>query len=657
MGVTKMKKVTIISERSHQERLLQAIQGLQNVEIRDLSKSVENNAWVTQYFSAAFSEIKDTELAELAILQASINEAIQFVQHHGKTKEKSLSLKRRYISLQEIEQAFDESQLRQELSEIKALKQTWDQENQKEEQLQQEEAWLSRWQYLDVTPKQFRSEYTQLLMASVSNQAAEPLQAAFKEMELVHYEEVYSDEQRVSFALIFSVEVKELVAEQLKQASAELENYSYEVLPKEALRRIKEELNTLYQKRQGLSKEIGQKKQVIRELQWAEEVLLAMMEREKLKNQFVQSEFLMVLQGWVSDDEVNLLMSELSEQFGSDEIYLAFEDPTEFEEVHEVPTKLKNNFLVEPFEMLTEMYALPQYREVDPTPWMMPFYLVFFGMMVADLGYGLLMLMVTTVAMKLLVLPNGLLRFMKFFQILAIPSMLWGLIYNSFFGTSLPIPTLLSTQDDVIQILVLSVIFGLIQILIGLFVAAKEHLKRKEYLDALGNGFAWQGMLIGLGLFAVGRMLLNSPTLSTVGKILAIASALSIIGVPMLQSKSKLTGLVKGAYDLYGVTGYIGDLVSYTRLMALGISGGSIAAAFNMLVGYMPPAARLTVGILLLLALQGLNIFLTLLSAYVHGARLQYVEFFGKFYSGGGRKFSPLRTAEKYFTIEKKQKK
>lgn len=657
MGVTKMKKVTIISERSHQERLLQAIQGLQNVEIRDLSKSMENNAWVTQYFSAAFSEIKDTELAELAILQTSINEAIQFVQHHGKTKEKSLSLKRRYISLQEIEQAFDASQLRQELSEIKALKQTWDQENQKEEQLQQEEAWLSRWQYLDVTPKQFRSEYTQLLMVSVSNQAAEPLQAAFKEMELVHYEEVYSDEQRVSFALIFSVEVKELVAEQLKQASAELENYSYEVLPKEALRRIKEELNTLYQKRQGLSKEIGQKKQVIRELQWAEEVLLAMMEREKLKNQFVQSEFLIVLQGWVSDDEVNLLMSELSEQFGSDEIYLAFEDPTEFEEVHEVPTKLKNNFLVEPFEMLTEMYALPQYREVDPTPWMMPFYLVFFGMMVADLGYGLLMLMVTTVAMKLLVLPNGLLRFMKFFQILAIPSMLWGLIYNSFFGTSLPIPTLLSTQDDVIQILVLSVIFGLIQILIGLFVAAKEHLKRKEYLDALGNGFAWQGMLIGLGLFAVGRMLLDSPTLSTVGKILAIASALSIIGVPMLQSKSKLTGLAKGAYDLYGVTGYIGDLVSYTRLMALGISGGSIAAAFNMLVGYMPPAARFTVGILLLLALQGLNIFLTLLSAYVHGARLQYVEFFGKFYSGGGRKFSPLRTAEKYFTIEKKQKK
>ena len=104
------------------------------------------------------------------------------------------------------------------------------------------------------------------------------------------------------------------------------------------------------------------------------------------------------------------------------------------------------------------------------------------------------------------------------------------------------------------------------------------------------------------------------------------------------------------------MTGYIGDLVSYTRLMALGISGGSIGAAFNMLVAFMPPAARFSVGILLIIALHALNMFLTLLSAYVHGARLQYVEFFGKFYTGGGRAFDPLKTAEKYVNINHKKK-
>lgn len=106
-----------------------------------------------------------------------------------------------------------------------------------------------------------------------------------------------------------------------------------------------------------------------------------------------------------------------------------------------------------------------------------------------------------------------------------------------------------------------------------------------------------------------------------------------------------------GLYDLYGITSYIGDFVSYSRLMALGISGGSIAAAFNMLVGYMPPAARFTAGIVLIVILQGLNIFLSLLSAYVHAARLQYVEFFGKFYTGGGRAFKPLKPAEKYMNF------
>ncbi len=100
--------------------------------------------------------------------------------------------------------------------------------------------------------------------------------------------------------------------------------------------------------------------------------------------------------------------------------------------------------------------------------------------------------------------------------------------------------------------------------------------------------------------------------------------------MPIIQSPSKVKGAAKGAYNLYGLTGYIGDLVSYTRLMALGISGGSIGAAFNMLVAFMPPAARFSVGILLIIALHALNMFLTLLSAYVHGARLQYVEFFWK---------------------------
>lgn len=124
-----------------------------------------------------------------------------------------------------------------------------------------------------------------------------------------------------------------------------------------------------------------------------------------------------------------------------------------------------------------------------------------------------------------------------------------------------------------------------------------------------------------------------------------------------LGSKNKLVGFGSGLYSLYGITGYVGDLVSYTRLMALGIAGGSIAQAFNLIIDLLPPIAKFTVGILLFALLHSINIFLSFLSAYVHGARLQYVEFFGKFYQGGGRALQPLKTYEKYIYLKKREMK
>lgn len=410
----------------------------------------------------------------------------------------------------------------------------------------------------------------------------------------------------------------------------------------------------LVEEQKKLARLIGQKKIVIEHLETSEEVLLAQKNRWLIHDRFIKDDKVFLLQGWIETDSFKEFEAFVGELIGAENLYIEIEEPTSTEIDEETPTKLKNHRLVKPFEMLTEMYSLPKYHEVDPTPWFMPFYFVFFGMMVADAGYGALMLVATTIALRT-ILPRGMQRFMRFFQILAVPTIMWGLIYNSFFGFSLGYTPILSTSDDVISILILSIIFGVIQIFIGLGLAAKENIKAKNYLGAVSDGFAWQGIMVGAIIGGLGKMLMSNQALFLIGVGLAVLSALLIIVTPMLQSKSKIKGLAKGAYNLYGITSYIGDLVSYTRLMALGISGGSIAAAFNMLVGYMPPIARFSVGILLMLALHGLNIFLSLLSAYVHGARLQYVEFFGKFYEGGGRAFRPLKTEEKYVNIEQEK--
>ena len=175
------------------------------------------------------------------------------------------------------------------------------------------------------------------------------------------------------------------------------------------------------------------------------------------------------MQTWIPVEEKADILTAIEEKVPKDEIALTFENPTKAEIETDIPVKLANNKLVQPFEMLTEMYSLPKYEEVDPTPAMMPFYLVFFGMMVADIGYGLLMLLLSIIALKAFVLPRGMKRFADFFLILSFPTIIWGFIYGSFFGAALP-PTMfgikspfpiLSTTEDVNTILILSVILGL----------------------------------------------------------------------------------------------------------------------------------------------------------------------------------------------------
>ncbi|KAF1295717.1 V-type ATP synthase subunit I [Enterococcus sp. JM4C] len=663
MAVSKIEKVSIILEKKKLEKVLQILQGLQAIEVRDLSNKSASNFWVEDYFSGAFEKKARTNEEETNFLLLQIEEAILFMQRNGSVNQKKTGLRRQALSLNELEEPFDETQFAEDLKSILQIKKEWTAVQEKKSKAYEKETWLSTWQYLDINPSKFDSTKTKITIGSLRETAQVEFIEALNQQTTAYVEELFHHPNETYIGLVYLNNQQKVIDEILSQFHFTKVDYPYNESPKKELQLVQEEISTLVQQEKELAAMIGDRAAQLRDLQWAEEVYLAHLERERVKNQLVQAEHLTIIQGWVAVEDKDQLLTQCEKEFGEQAIYISFEEPTSDEIGTEIPTKLKNHPLIRPFEMLTEMYSLPKYGEIDPTPWMAPFYFVFFGMMVADIGYGLVMLLGTIGAQKLMVFPRGTARFVKFFQILSIPTILWGFVYSSFFGMALPktvfgvtLPfPILSTTDDMQTILILSVIFGFIQILLGLFIAGKEHIKRKEYLSAISNGFSWQGILIGIALAAVGALLLDNQALLMVGAIIAGLSALSILIIPIIQSPSKLKGAAKGAYNLYGITSYIGDLVSYTRLMALGISGGSIASAFNLLVAFMPPIARFTIGIVLILVLHGLNLFLSLLGAYVHGARLQYVEYFGKFYSGGGRPFVPLKTAEKYVNIETKK--
>lgn len=654
MAVSKMKKMTLIADKRHHEKILQAVQAIQSVELRDLFQESSSNEWVTAYFNQVTpaEDSEDSKKNEQQIYE--ISEAIHFLNRNSDNKQKKQHLTRQVVSLSQLENQFDEAALTKYLTVIRKSRQKFEKLQDEQHTLNEIEEYLSHWQYLDSSPTDFHSDFVTLILATIETPEFEDIRHRLAAVGTLYLEEIYSDPKETKFAVILLKEDTEKVSQLVQSTGMTLEHYPYELKPQAKLAEVKEQLVANVTAFTTLTEQISHYCPWITELEWAEEVLLARKNREASKQKLIRSDYLTVLQGWLPENQVNTLKQSLFSELAPDDIHLTFEEPNEDEIAEEIPSKLENHPLVEPFEMLTEMYSLPKYREVDPTPWFMPFYLLFFGMMVADVGYGLLMVLITGVALKTRVFNRGITKFLRFFRILAVPTIVWGIIYSSFFGASLPFPALLSTTKDVITILILSVIFGFLQIMTGLFLAAREHIKRRDYVGAVSEGFSWQGILVGIALAVCGKILLHNQALFMIGVGIAVLCALTIIIIPMVTSRSKVQGFAKGAYSLYGLTSYIGDLVSYTRLMALGISGGSIAAAFNMLVGYMPVGARFTLGLVLLIALHALNIFLSLLGAYVHGARLQYVEFFGKFYTGGGRAFKPLKTNEKYLTIENK---
>ncbi|OJG28070.1 V-type ATP synthase subunit I [Enterococcus caccae] len=656
-----MEKMTIIAAAEKEEEILQAIQGLQAIEMKDFFHSNVDSTYIEKHFASTMLQSDGYQKKRYQTMLTEIQDALIFIERFSESSSKRTSIKRKILTLQSLEQGFDEERISRYLKEVAALKSSLlDLEATKKERLEKEK-WLSRWQYLDVIPQNNSLESVELLLGSINSANQPNFLTDLKKITSIYVEEIYHSEHHVYYSLVYLNSQATKVTEVINEYSFNEFVYPYDMLPKEAYQQNKEELAMLVKEERDIKRKLSSYRDHIEELYLAEEMTYAYIHREEAKKHLLNTSYFFIMQGWIPVEE----KPDLQDLLPNDEVYITFDQPSDTEIQTDIPVKLKNNSVVAPFEMLTEMYSLPKYDEIDPTPIMTPFYMVFFGMMVADIGYGLLMFLGALLVLKLMILPRGMKRFADFFLILSFPTIIWGFIYGSFFGGALPkvlfgiqLPfPILSTTEDVNTILILSVIFGFIQLLTGLMVNGIELTKRKRYLDSISESFAWQGLLVGILIVVIGMLVFNNDGLVTAGIIVSVISALSIVIVPIIQTKSKVKGLAKGLYGLYGLTSYIGDLVSYTRLMALGISGGSIAAAFNMLVAFMPPVARFTVGIVLIIALHALNLFLSLLSAYVHGARLQYVEFFGKFYTGGGRAFKPLKTEEKYMNIEKTKSK
>jgi len=388
-------------------------------------------------------------------------------------------------------------------------------------------------------------------------------------------------------------------------------------------------------------------------------------ERNDKQDDMYSSEHLFMFDAWVVESKLKELQKWIQNVFVG-EVSI---DEVALNEGEEAPVKFKNRWGIRFFEPVVEMYGLPKVKELDPTPLIAPFFFVFFGLCLSDVGYGLILFIAAIL----------LLAFGKFSQ--AAKDSLWlilfcgfsailgGIVLGGYFGmTAEQFPLMINPEtgkfygqliDPMVgsgPIIFLSVALalGAIQLLFGLMVAFYQNLKNKNYIAAVADNAGWFFFLLFIILYILAPMVNLDKGIMLKG---IMGMAIFLVLTQGRDQKNWLLKPVMGVLSLYDVTAYLSDLLSYSRIMALGLATGVVGFAMNItagiLGGMMPhPVLGVLLSIAVIIMGHSLNFGLSLLGAFIHSGRLQFIEFFGRFYEGGGEKFDPFARQSKYVFVQ-----
>ena len=390
--------------------------------------------------------------------------------------------------------------------------------------------------------------------------------------------------------------------------------------------------------------------------------------------QIPHSKHTMFLSGYVPTKKVQQLKQCLESEF---EIAIYIEDLAEEEDM---PILLENGTFAGSMQGVLSSYGLPQKNEMDPSAVMAFCYVFFFGLMLSDAAYGLIMAVGCAVALKKFPrMEEEMKKSLRMFLYCGVSTMVWGILFGGVFGdvvqifsraflkTEVSIPPLwFAPLDNPMRLLIVSMLFGAIHLFVGLILKGYMCLRDKQYVSFFSDVVLWAMLLIGLILMllpspmfvSMSQMdIVFSPTVNAIAKGMAAGGAIGILLMSGRESKNPALRVALGAYDLYNVTGWLSDVLSYSRLLALGLATGVVASVINQM-GSMAGDGIVGVLVFIVVFLAGhtFNFAINLLGAYVHTCRLQYVEFFGKFYEGGGRAFSPFQAKSNYIEVKEDNK-
>ena len=384
-------------------------------------------------------------------------------------------------------------------------------------------------------------------------------------------------------------------------------------------------------------------------------------ERAEAEQKFLKSDSVFILEGWLPERIAEATVAELEQT--TDNVFIQLLAP---EDRDKPPTLVENSRIIKPYEQITDMYSSPRYREIDPNPIMAVFYFLFFGIMIGDAGYGLILAIAGFVAGTRKRFDVGFKRLALLVGMGGISAIIWGVLFGGYFsidfGENVNVAILLNPLDKPLLLLVLSIGFGILQIATGFVIKFVALCKEGKPFSAIFDCGSILLLFVALVLLAIGALPSLAPMLDIeVGftppaALSTMAIAFAVTGVALIlvfggrNSKNVFGKVVGGFKGLYGLVNLVSDLLSYCRLFGLCLASCAIGLAFNSLGGIIMgvPVVGYIAGAVVLCVLHVFNLALGVLSAYVHDARLQFLEFYGKFYDGGGRLFAPMGVRTKY---------
>ena len=468
-----------------------------------------------------------------------------------------------------------------------------------------------------------------------------------------HIEMVSGDQEWLYLVLVAHRTCEEAAREALKQFGFSRTQFKELTgTPDQNIAQITERLSEIAAKRAECERQIKQIATHKTRLQVLYDYLEIRMNRNRIVSKLGCSDSVFYMEGWLPERSVAGFLEKMKAEA---DCYIEISAP---EKGEDHPILLDNPRIIKPFEAITAMYSLPSARDVDPNLLMTPFYFLFFGMMIGDFFYGIILSIIVG-AMYLKLKPRGMSsKMLKMLFLGGLSTAFWGVMFGSYFG-NLPqaIMSWVTGADygdrfyglwfdpisDPMKLLIFSMIFGVVHLFVGMGIKMYMLIRDGDIFAAIFDVGSWYVLIIGLPLLLLGIF----P-----GLYLTIIGAAMLVLTQGRTAKNPIMKFLNGLISLYGITGYLGDVLSYSRLLALGLATGVIAAVINTLAMLNAPGVVAGIICLIVVAFGSVfNIVINALGAFVHSSRLQYVEFFSKFYEGGGEAFKPFEIKTKYIKI------